>query len=190
MKNIKINWIHGLLAALLTISGLISPPAMSETTADDGPEKIGNVYFVDDLTNIPADLAVMKAKKIPMMLFFHASYCGYCQMVDRQFLIPMRVDPEFMGRLLIRRVQIDADTHYIGRDGKSHDYIHLTKKLGVRGVPYILFVAPDGSRITSIQGTAMDFYGYYLSKDTDLATHCAKQPKQAHCDGSKGGAGL
>ncbi|OYY56126.1 MAG: hypothetical protein B7Y53_02475, partial [Halothiobacillus sp. 28-55-5] len=126
----------------------------------------------------------------PMMIFFHASYCGYCNQVDDRFLIPMRKDPEFQNRLLIRRVKIDADTKYIGLDGKMHDYPFLANQLGVRGVPYILFLAPDGSRITSIQGTAFDYYGYYLSKDIDLATDCAKKPAQPKCDGHKDGAGL
>ena len=168
-----------------------TPPSAEPPAAEpSGVAMIGNVAFVDHLLNLPADFAVMREKHIPMMIFFHASYCGYCNQVDAQFLIPMRKDPEFQNRLLIRRVKIDADTYYIGLDGKPHDYAYLANQLGVRGVPYILFLAPDGSRITSIQGTAYDYYGYYLSKDINLATDCAKNPGQKRCDGSKDGPSL
>jgi hypothetical protein len=85
---------------------------------------------------------------------------------------------------------VDADTQYIGLDGKKHAYPYLADQLKVRGVPYILFLAPDGSRITSIQGTAYDYYDYYLSKDINLATDCAKNPGQKKCDGRADGPGL
>lgn len=185
-----------ILAVLLLFTaylvGAITPSHAADNTSNNpsGVEMVGNVAFVDQLTNLPADFAVMREKKIPMMIFFHASYCGYCNQVDNQFLIPMRFDPEFKGRLLIRRVKVDADTHYIGLDGKKHDYPYLANKLKVRGVPYIVFIAPDGSRITSIQGTAYDYYDYYLSRDINLATDCAKHPGQKKCDGSADGPGL
>lgn len=120
--------------------------------------------FVDNLTNIP----------------------------DDQFIIPMRLDPDFKDRLLIRRVQVDANNPYIGRDGQKHDhpYLDLANKLAVRGVLYVLFVAPDGSRITAIQGTAIDYYDYYLNKDINLATDCAKNPGQKFCNGNADGPGL
>ncbi len=179
------------IVLLLTLFG--SAAALAEPAPEpqsSGVAMIGNVAFVDHLLNLPADFAVMREKHIPMMIFFHASYCGYCNQVDDRFLIPMRKDPEFQNRLLIRRVKIDSDATYIGLDGKPHDYPFLANQLGVRGVPYILFLAPDGSRITSIQGTAFDYYGYYLSKDINLATDCAKKLGQPQCDGRKDGAGL
>lgn len=178
------------LIAALVIGAPVYAEAMANPEPNSGVEMVGNVAYVDHLTNLPADFAVMREKKIPMMIFFHASYCGYCVQVDNQFLIPMRLDPEFKGRLLIRRVLVDGDTQYIGLDGKKHDYPYLANKLEVRGVPYVLFLAPDGSRITSIQGTAYEYYDYYLSKDIDLATDCAKHPDQKKCDGSKNGPGL
>jgi thioredoxin-related protein len=179
-----------LLMTAFFIAAPVYAVAPNGADSDSGVEMVGNVAYVDHLTDLPADFAVMREKKIPMMIFFHASYCGYCVQVDNQFLIPMRLDPEFKGRLLIRRVLVDGDTKYIGLDGKEHDYPHLANKLEVRGVPYILFLAPDGSRITSIQGTAYEFYDYYLSKDINLATDCAQHPNQKKCDGSKNGPGL
>ena len=180
--------ILGFLAAILS-PALVAQAAPLASTGGS-PERVGSVAFVDHLSNFPADFAVMREKKIPMLLFFHATYCGYCQQVDNNFLIPMRLDPEFQGRLLIRRVMIDSDRQYVGLDGKTHGYEHLAKILGVRGVPYILFLAPDGSRITSIQGTAYDYYGYYLSQDVNLATACAQHPDPTRCDGRKDGPGL
>jgi thioredoxin-related protein len=178
----------GLIAALLTAP--LAQAAPSSNTAHDPMGPNAAVSFVDHLTDLPTDLAYMQAHKIPMMIFFHASYCGYCVAVDNEFIIPMRLDPKYKNRLLIRRVQVDDNAQYIGIDGQKHGYPYLANKLHVRGVPYILFLAPDGSRITSIQGTAMDYYGYYLNQDINLATDCAKDPKQKICDGSADGPGL
>lgn len=186
------KWRYGLswFGLCLILNASLMTTQAAQASDSGSPERVGSVAFVDHLSDFPADFAVMKAMKIPMLLFFHATYCGYCQQVDNNFLIPMRLDPEFQGRLLIRRVMIDSDRKYVGLDGKTHGYEHLAKILGVRGVPYILFLAPDGSRITSIQGTAYDYYGYYLSQDVNLATHCAKHPDPIRCDGRKDGPGL
>lgn len=178
----------GLIAALLTAPLALAGPSTKSAADPMGPNAA--VSYVDHLTDLPTDLAYMQAHKIPMMLFFHASYCGYCVAVDNEFIIPMRLDPKYKNRLLIRRVMVDDNTKYIGVDGQKHGYPYLANKLKVRGVPYILFLAPDGSRITSIQGTAMDYYGYYLNKDINLATDCALHPKQKICDGSADGPGL
>lgn len=178
----------GLIAALLTAPLALADPSSKTAIDPMGPNAA--VSYVDNLTDLPTDLAYMQAHKIPMMIFFHASYCGYCVAVDNEFIIPMRLDPKYKNRLLIRRVMVDDNTQYIGVDGQKHGYPYLANKLHVRGVPYILFLAPDGSRITSIQGTAMDYYGYYLNQDINLATDCAQHPKQIICDGSADGPGL
>jgi len=175
----------GLLAAA-SATPLLAAQGQSSTS----PKQEAKPDFVSNLTNLPRDLAYMQAHKIPMMLFFHASYCGYCKMIDNQFIIPMRLDPAYRGRLLIRRVQIDAQEKYIGRDGKPHHYLKLANRLEVRGVPLVLFVGPDGQRIASITGTAPGFYNYYLDQYVDRATKCAKDMSQPGCHDKDGGPAL
>lgn len=179
----------GLMAVALVAPTWAATGKQASTAGQEQAES-ASMPFVSDLSDIPADLAYMQAHKVPMMLFFHASYCGYCKMIDSQFITPMRFDPEYRGRLLIRRVQVDAKETYIGRDGKAHDYLSLANRLEVRGVPYVLFIAPNGKRITSITGTAPGFYNYYLSRDARLAEDCAKNMNQKKCQDLEKGPGL
>jgi len=166
----------------ITMSLLATLSAQAEMTApaDNGT---GDVAFMAPLTNVPADLALMKRKKIPMLLFFHASYCAYCKEVDSEFIQPMADDPKYQGKLIIRRVMVDADTRFIGHDGKKHDYLYLTHRFDVTLVPVVMFIGPDGRQIgEQLRGiTVPDFYPYYLNQGIDLAEHCAKSPDDPTC---------
>ncbi|WP_410474029.1 thioredoxin family protein [Guyparkeria sp. TX1] len=170
------------LGALLLALGLgATAPAIAADSDDSAMAIYGDVRFVDHLADLPADLAWMQKHDKPMMLFFHASYCGYCQKIDDEFLIPMRLDPEYQGRLIIRRVQIDSDDHFIGVDGEMKEPAAFADELDVRGVPYVLFFSPDGERIGEITGAAPAFYNHYLDRNVDRAERCAKDMSPGEC---------
>ena len=164
----------GLLAFLL-----VAP--LAANAQDDSAPYTEEVAFVDHLNDLPADLAWMQEHDKPMMVFFHASYCGYCQKIDDEFIIPMRLSPKYQGRLIIRRVQIDGDQTFIGVDGTKQEPEALADHLDVRGVPYVLFFAPSGQRIGEITGTAPGFYNHYLERNVDRAEQCAKDMSAAGC---------
>lgn len=134
------NWLAALLALAVPFVGTtaIAADPQSMDVYDD-------VRFVDHLADLPADLAWMQKHDKPMMVFFHASYCGYCRKIDDEFLIPMRLDPDYQGRLIIRRVQIDSDDRFIGVDGNWKEPAEFADELDVRGVPYVLFFSPRAS---------------------------------------------
>lgn len=183
-KGVHRLWRRAVAAGLGVLLAVSAPVTWAEGSSDS------KIAFVDNLTNLPADLAYMKAHKMPMMLFFHASYCGYCQMIDNEFIIPLRFDPEFRDHLLIRRIEVDAKEQYIDLDGKKHHYLDFANRLEVRGVPFVLFVGPNGQRIASITGTAPGFYDYYLSQDAKLAIECAHDMSPAKCHDPEGGPNL
>ncbi|RRQ24783.1 hypothetical protein D5687_01110 [Guyparkeria sp. SCN-R1] len=170
------------LGALLLALGLgAAMPALAANADDSAMAIYDDVRFVDHLADLPADLAWMQKHDKPMMLFFHASYCGYCQKIDDEFLIPMRLDPDYQGRMIIRRVQIDSDDRFIGVDGNLKEPAAFADELGVRGVPYVLFFSPGGERIGEITGAAPAFYNHYLDRNVDRAERCAKDMSPAEC---------
>ncbi len=168
------------LAALLALA---VPFVGTSAIAADAPgmEVYDDVRFVDHLADLPADLAWMHEHDKPMMIFFHASYCGYCRKIDDEFLIPMRLDPDYQGRMIIRRVQIDSDDRFIGVDGNWKEPAAFADELDVRGVPYVLFFSPEGERIGEITGAAPAFYNHYLERNIDRAERCAKDMSPAEC---------
>ncbi len=170
------------LAALLLTFGLgATIPAIAAEGDNSKMAIYDDVRFVAHLADLPADLAWMKENDKPMMLFFHASYCGYCQKIDEEFLIPMRLDPDYQGRMIIRRVQIDSDDRFIGVDGNWKEPAAFADELDVRGVPYVLFFSPDGERIGEITGAAPGFYNHYLDRNVDRAERCAKDMSPPEC---------
>ncbi|MBN2872325.1 MAG: thioredoxin family protein [Halothiobacillaceae bacterium] len=159
-------------------------------TAETSTSVYDTVRFVDHLNDLPADIAWMQAHDKPMMVFFHASYCGYCRKIDDEFLIPMRLDPDYQGRLIIRRVQVDGGRNFVDVDGDEGRPKALADRLEVRGVPYVLFFAPNGQRVGEITGTAPGFYSYYLDKNVDLAERCARDMSPAECQSFVDAPGL
>jgi len=139
--------------------------------------------FMADLHDVPRDLAAMQAEKIPMLLFVHASYCGFCHEVDSQFIQPMVNDPAYRGRLIIRRVEIDADGAILDAQGQKETNAHFARRLDVRLVPVVAFFDPEGKEVGArIKGvTVPDFYPYYLDEGIKLAEHCAKNPDPIRC---------
>ena len=127
----------------LFLFALLAVPAWAAQAAET--PYTDEVAFVDHLNDLPADIAWMQAHDKPMMVFFHASYCGYCQKIDDEFIIPMRLNPKYQGRLIIRRVQIDGDRTHIAADGNREGPEAFADRLDVRGVPYVLFFAPTAS---------------------------------------------
>lgn len=146
-----------------------------------------NLPFMENLSNVSRDLAGMQAQKIPMLLFIHASYCGYCQWVDENFIQPMANDPAYQGKIIVRRIEIDADGSILDRHGKEESNRHFADRLGVHLVPVVAFFGPDGQEIGApINGvTVRDFYPYYFQQGIDLAESCAKNPDPKKCTPSK-----
>ncbi|MHB9020631.1 MAG: thioredoxin family protein [Halothiobacillus sp.] len=172
-----------LFGMLLGLSGATTQAAevlQSPGTADTLP-------FMENLSDIPRDLAAMQERKIPMLLFVHASYCSYCQRVDSSFIQPMLDDPAYQGKLIIRRIEIDAPLSIRDRHGIEETNMHFAQRLDVRLVPVVAFFGPDGKAIGDpIKGvTVPDFYPYYLGEGIKLAEQCAKTPDPARCMPSK-----
>lgn len=169
-----------LLAALFFILATQSSQAgpLVNTTQDAAATP-----FMEDLSNLPRDLATMKAEKIPMLLFVHASYCSYCQVVDSNFIQPMVNDPAYRGKLIVRRIEIDAPLSIIDRQGNKESNMDFARRLGVRLVPVVAMFGPDGQAIGEpLRGVSVpDFYPFYLQKVIELAERCVKNPDPLKC---------
>ncbi|WP_298219934.1 thioredoxin family protein [Halothiobacillus sp.] len=180
------------LLALVLLPGLFATQVLAETVElaaveQTPPAVLLNLPFMENLRDIPRDLQVMRAQKIPMLLFIHASYCGYCQWVDENFIQPMQNDPAYEGQLIVRRIEIDADSSILDRNGQNESNRHFADRMGVHLVPVVAFFGPDGKEIGDpINGvTVQDFYPYYFQQGIELAEACAKNPDPAKCTPSK-----
>ena len=176
------------LLALAVLCGLFTPQVFAQAktpvAAGETPPPVSiDLPFMENLSDVSRDLAGMKERKIPMLLFIHASYCGYCQWVDENFIQPMVNDPAYQGKIIVRRIEIDADGSILDRDGKEESNRHFADRMGVHLVPVVAFFGPDGKEIGDpINGvTVQDFYPYYFHQGIELAEACAKNPDPEKC---------
>ncbi|MFN2381993.1 MAG: thioredoxin family protein [Guyparkeria sp.] len=168
------------LAGLL-LTGMASPPVQAEEAAV-GTEH-AEVPLMSDLENVQSDLAYMQEQQIPMLMFFHATYCSYCRTVDDEFLQTMASDPDYEGRLIIRRVEIDSDLPEIEWQGTSHTPVEFARLQGVQLVPEVIYFAPDGKQVVDeLKGvTVPDFYPQYLEQRLRAAERCIEDPDLDVC---------
>ena len=173
----------GTLAPLagLLLMGMTIPPGQTEEAA--GNPGRDEVPLMSDLENVEADLAYMQAQQIPMLLFFHATYCTYCKTVDDEFLQTMASDPEYEGRLIIRRVEIDSELPEVEWQGTSYTPVEFARLLGVQLVPEVIYFAPDGKQVVDeLKGvTVPDFYPQYLDQRLRAAERCIEDPTLDVC---------
>lgn len=172
---------------LAVLGGSFSPQVFAQTPPTPVTEMQSqasiNLPFMENLHDVSRDLAGMKERKIPMLLFIHASYCGYCQWVDENYIQPMLNDPAYEGKLIVRRIEIDANLSILDRHGVEESNRHFADRMGVRLVPVVVFFGPDGEEIGDpLNGvTVQDFYPYYLQQGIELAEACAKNPDPKIC---------
>lgn len=172
------HWLQKALPS--AVLGLMSVRGLTQSAIADERSALP---FMENLSNVPRDLAAMQAQKIPMLLFVHASYCGFCHEVDSQFIQPMAKDPAYRGRLIIRRVEIDADGSILDARGNKETNSEFARRLNVRLVPVVAFFDPEGREVGErLKGvTVPDFYPYYLDQGIKLAERCAKTPDAVGC---------
>ncbi|WP_322521520.1 thioredoxin family protein [Guyparkeria halophila] len=168
------------LAGLL-LMGMATPPGQADEPAT-GTERT-EVPLMSDLENVEADLAYMQAQQIPMLMFFHATYCSYCRTVDDEFLQTMAADPDYKGRLIIRRVEIDSAEPEILWQGTSYTPVEFARFQGVQLVPEVIYFAPGGKQVVDeLKGvTVPDFYPQYLDQRLRAAERCIEDPTLEVC---------
>ncbi|MFW6021873.1 MAG: thioredoxin family protein [Guyparkeria sp.] len=173
----------GTLAPLagLLLTGMAAAPGQADESAANADRD--DVPLMSDLEHVEADLEYMQEEQIPMLLFFHATYCSYCQTVDDEFLQTMAESEEYDGRLIIRRVEIDSDEPEIEWQGTSYTPVEFARLQGVELVPEVIYFAPDGKQVVDeLKGvTVPDFYPQYLDQRLRAAERCIDDPSLDVC---------
>lgn len=98
----------------------------------------------------------------------------------QDYLIPMQRDPQYVHKILIRRIQITDTTPLIGWDGKPTTSKQYAAKLAIQISPVVMVFLPDGSLAAEplIGLGSADYYGSYL--DSAIGSGLAKMHGVAH----------
>ena len=121
--------------------------------------------------NLKQDGELARKKNGVVLVMFSGAYCGYCEQVLNEFLIPMSRNPDYQAKLVMRRVDNTGYTTVKDFDGSVGDHRKFTSEHGVRMVPTVMLFDMDGRPLAKplVGITTVDYYGYYLDQAIDEA---------------------
>jgi len=109
---------------------------------------------------------------IPMMMFFAAEDCGYCERLENDYLRAMSKNEEYQNRVIIRKVVIDSYDDFRDFGGDKIEASDFSDKFNIQVTPTLVFVDPAGKRVADkiIGYQNSGFFGAELDKQIELAT--------------------
>lgn len=121
------------------------------------------------LHDLPTDGQASQQKKLPIVVLFSASHCGFCSVVKEDFLKPMLISGEYSNKALIRVIEIDSSQDMVDLNGKPISSEAFADRYGIYLTPTVAFLDGEGKELTSrmVGLTTVDFYGGYLDTAID-----------------------
>jgi thioredoxin-related protein len=146
----------GFLVVLLTV-GL---PAVG-AVADDLPAA----------RDFSADGQEAARQRLPVLVFFSAEGCHYCEEMASLFLRPMYKSGEYNGKVIFREVRVESGQALVDFDGKkiSHEAFAHAHRIGL--TPQVRFFDAQGREVAPplVGLTTPDFFAGYLDEAINSA---------------------
>lgn len=148
-----------------------------------------SVPVIDDLA---AEGRSADAHGVPLLIMFYAEDCGYCMVVEDEFLEPMIISGDYDDKVLIRRLRLDSLQPVVDFDGDRRTPGEIAARYSVRVTPTLVFVDGRGRPLTKnlIGLMTIDYYGGYVderiasAQDTLAASgpvKAAEGPRDGSC---------
>ena len=114
--------------------------------------------------DLQADARMAARQHLPILLFFAANSCHYCEAVEQSYLQPMVRSGEDRGRVLLRVIHVDEGAPLRDFDGRMTTHAAYAREHGVRLTPVVRLVNGRGDQLVPqlLGYTSPDFYGSYL----------------------------
>lgn len=116
--------------------------------------------------DLAADARDMARSGAVMLLLFSQADCPWCERARREYLVPLRDDPAWRGRLVMRQIDIDSGAALTDFAGRRTSHRAFARSEGAKLAPTLGFYAADGrQRAEPIVGFRLaDFYGAYIER--------------------------
>lgn len=114
--------------------------------------------------NFRTDGALAAKRRVPIMVLFTTPTCPYCEIVKRDYLVPMHRDRAYRTRVIIRELTVNSNAALTGFDGKSTIEAAFAAAAKVFVVPTVMVFDPRGEPVGEpIVGLLIpDYYFGYL----------------------------
>jgi len=106
-----------------------------------------------------------------LMIEFSSEDCGYCRLLEEEFLKPMLRNSEYGEKVVIRSISLSDNDTLIDFKGKSVSAGEIAAKYGVYATPTLLFLNENGIEVSDklIGIWSVDFYGSFIDERIDSA---------------------
>jgi thioredoxin-related protein len=126
------------------------------------------IPYVSDLTR---EAKLAREGRLPLLILFRAPDCVYCERVSKEFLLPLQRNPSYTDKVILRQVNIRANSRMVDFAGKTLTQAQFAKQQMVRFAPTVKLLDADGNALAEplVGLTTPDFYGAYLDRAIDEA---------------------
>jgi len=121
--------------------------------------------------DLPAAAAEARQRNAPLLVMFSSDECPYCDVVKKEYLIPLVEDPAERERVLVRVVNLGHQTPLVDFGGHPSTHTEFARSQGVDFVPTLRFFDATGRTLVPdmVGLTLEDFYSWYLTAAIDEA---------------------
>lgn len=108
---------------------------------------------------------------LPLLVFFSAKSCHYCEDMRELFLGPMQASGDYAGKVMMREVRVESGLVLRDFAGKKISHADFARRSGISLTPQIQFLDPSGKELVpALVGlTTPEFFGGYLEEAIDTA---------------------
>ena len=126
--------------------------------------------------DLKATGAKAKQQSVPLMMFFAAEDCGYCERLEADYLAGMANSTEYRGKVIIRKVVIDSYDELLDFNGRNIEASDFSDKFNIQVTPTVLMVDHKGDRVSKriIGYNSSGFFGEELDNIIDSASEVIK----------------
>ena len=130
-------------ALLLAFLSLTSLNARAEPDKNASAQSV-HVQQVSDLSKLSER---SREKRLPILLFFSATHCPYCELLENEILKPMILSGDYKDRVIIAKVVLDDTDDMLGFTGEQTDMDNFTSEYNLFVTPTLLFLDASGKEI-------------------------------------------
>jgi thioredoxin-related protein len=128
--------------------------------------------------SLQQDAVSAKAIEAPVLVAFVGEDCSYCERVLNEFLIPMSRNPEYQGKVVMRRVETSSERSLRDFSGSKSTHSRFASGHDVYLVPTVALFDSQGRMLGKplVGLTTADYYGMYLDEAIDKAVAKVRAP--------------
>jgi hypothetical protein len=140
-------------AALLALLALLGPDTMA-----------GGAPTLAAPRDLAAEAALAGTRGQPLLLLFTLPGCAYCELVRRNYLVPLARAGDLRARPEVREVGLDDSAPFTGFDQQRASGAALAARYQVRVAPTVLLLDARGALLAPalVGGDVAGMYGAYL----------------------------